>query len=220
VIVVDRVNEKPTGNPPDLAKTLPPPPAAEFEVVDIKPIGPTLNLPAPGTQGLGGRINLPGGIYSLLVVVELAWNLNSSDDVADAPKWLNNARFDIVAKVPPAFLSATGAAPPPEDLAPMFQAMLIDRFKLKVHFEDRPVTAYTLVSVKPKMKKADPATRTNCKSKAGGTPNAGFLGLTQTFTCQNITMAQFADRLQSVARSYVHYPVVNGTNSRADGTSA
>ena len=211
VIVVDRVNEKPTDNPPDIAKKLHLPPA-EFEVVDIKPVGPNSIVSAPGTQGLGGRINLPGQIFSLLGVIELAWNLTSPNDLADAPTWLNNARFDILAKVPQAFLSLNGTAPDIQDLGPMFQTMLIDRFKMKAHFEDRPVKAYTLVSVKPKMKKADPEIRTNCKTKAGGTPNGGFLGLTRTLTCQNITMTQLADKLQSDARPYVHYPVTNGTN--------
>ena len=35
VIVVDRVKENPTADPPDTAKKLSPPAAGEFEVVDI-----------------------------------------------------------------------------------------------------------------------------------------------------------------------------------------
>ncbi len=40
--------------------------------------------------------------------------------------------------------------------AQMLQALLIERFQMKVHMEDRPVTAYTLIAVNPKLKKADP----------------------------------------------------------------
>jgi uncharacterized protein (TIGR03435 family) len=75
------------------------------------------------------------------------------------------------------------------------------------HTEDRPVSAYTLVSAKPKMKKADPASRTSCKNAqapAGAPPGSILL------TCQNITMAQFADRLQNTAQG-LNWPVLDAT---------
>ena len=97
----------------------------------------------------------------------------------------------------------------------MLQAMLIDRFKLKAHFEDRPVDAYTLVAVKPKLKKAaDPRARTGCKT-ANGTGIIVLAGATianRQLTCQNITMPQFADQLQILAGTYVSYPVVDATS--------
>src|SRR5207249_2594883 len=96
-----------------------------------------------------------------------AWNLNSNEDIVGAPKWLDSARFDIVAKLPAEFIGPNGATPPIVDMAPMLQALLIDRFKLKSHFENQTVTAYTLATTKPKLKKADPATRTGCKSSNG-----------------------------------------------------
>jgi uncharacterized protein (TIGR03435 family) len=77
------------------------------------------------------------------------------------------------------------------------------------------VTAYSLVAAKPKLKKADPSTRTGCKNAGsgiilfnnGGTPVAP----SRTVSCQNITMVQFADQLLSLALPYVHYPVVDAT---------
>jgi uncharacterized protein (TIGR03435 family) len=143
----------------------------------------------------------------------MAWNLNSNEDIAGAPKWIDSTRFDIIAKLPDGFAPANGAAPSIQDLGPMLQALLIDRFKLKAHFEDQPVTAYTLVVAKPKLKKADSSTRTRCKQEIA--PNGANTGviflLSRTVTCQNMTMAQFADQLQSLAGPYVHYPVVDGT---------
>ena len=95
----------------------------------------------------------------------------------------------------------------------MLQALLKDRFKMQTHFENRPVTAYTLVASKPKLKKADPSSRTGCK--LGNAPvlvNSGpFPVPTRLVTCQNITMAQFADQLQMIAGPYVRYPVLDGT---------
>jgi uncharacterized protein (TIGR03435 family) len=219
VIVVDQVNEKPADNPPDLAKKLPPPPLAEFEVADIKPSNtgaPLQSVVAGGIGTLpGGRVNLPGMLLPLKQLVIMAWNLNSNEDIAGAPKWLDSARFDIIAKVPEGFVSANGVPPPMQDLAPMLQALLIDRFKMKFHYEDQQVTAYTLVSAKPKLKKADPSMRTGCKLGNGPNSgvNAGGLILpARMMTCQNMSMAQFADQLQLLAGPYVHYPVLDATS--------
>ena len=49
----------------------------------------------------------------------------------------------------------------------MLQALLEDRFKLQVHMEDRAVWAYTLIAVNPKLRKADPLSRTRCKEGPG-----------------------------------------------------
>ena len=49
----------------------------------------------------------------------------------------------------------------------MLRALLADRFKLVTHMEDRPVAAYVLSAVKPKLQKADPSNRTGCKEGPG-----------------------------------------------------
>ena len=215
VIVVDQVNEKPTGNPPDLAAKFPPPPPLEFEVGDIKPSGP--NVPGgPFILGVlpGGRVNLPR--LPLTLAMNLAWNI-AIDDIVGAPKWLGTTPFDIIAKLPADAMPATGGTTPLQDLGPAMQALLIERFKMKVHFEDRQVNAYTLVAGKPKLKKADPSGRTGCKAgnapgpSGGNATPFGILTASRLVTCQNITMAQFADQLQSLAGPYVHYPVLDKT---------
>jgi uncharacterized protein (TIGR03435 family) len=212
VIVVDQVNKKPTDNPPDLDAKLPALPPAEFEVADIKP---TVPGPRTGPTFLGflpgGRVNLPG--FPLRLAISMAWSLTTSNgEIQGAPKWLDTAQFDIVAKAPASVASGNGT-PPFEDLAPMLQALLKDRFKMKVHYEDQQVTAYTLVAAKPKLKKADPAGRTGCKMSNGLTiVTGGPLPVPpRVATCQNITMAQFADQLQIIAGTYVRYPVLDGT---------
>jgi uncharacterized protein (TIGR03435 family) len=42
----------------------------------------------------------------------------------------------------------------------MLRQLVTERFQLKSHYEDRPVTAYSLLANNPKMAKADPANRT------------------------------------------------------------
>jgi uncharacterized protein (TIGR03435 family) len=214
VLIVEQVNAKPTANSPDVAAKLPPPPPLEFEVADIKPVDPNARRTgAPQLVSPGGRVNLTG--IPLKLVIMLAWSLPTTQNapIIGAPKWLDTASFDIIAKLPSDLAPANGTTVPLQEMGPALQALLIDRFKMKVHFEDRSVDAYTLIAVKPKLKKADPSARTGCKAPA----NTGFVinlsaGLpARAFNCQNITMAQFADQLQMIAASYLAYPVVDAT---------
>jgi uncharacterized protein (TIGR03435 family) len=217
VLIVEQVNATPTANVADLAARLPSLPPMEFEVADIKPVDPNARMAGPVQIGVlpGGRVNLPGQVMTFRALVGLAWNLpgNGNNEIIGAPKWLDTARFDIIAKLPSELVPANGAGVPLQDLAPALQALLMERFKMKVHFEDRLVDAYTLVAGKPKLKKADPSARTGCKAP----PNTGFVfnatsGLpSRTFNCQNITMAQFVDQLPTIASAYIGYPVVDAT---------
>jgi len=219
ILFVERVNATPTANVPDLAAKLPPAPPMEFEVADIKPVDPDARLTSTGLPQLGvlpgGRVNLPGQFMPLRTMIALAWNLpiNSTTPIAGAPKWLDTARFDVIAKLPSELAPPNGAGMPIQELAPALQALLIERFKMKVHYEDRSVDAYALVAVKPKLKAADPSTRTGCKAPANSplvfSTSAGIPN--RPFNCQNITMAQFAEQLQMIAGTYLPYPVADAT---------
>ncbi|HET9271327.1 MAG TPA: TIGR03435 family protein [Vicinamibacterales bacterium] len=215
VLVVEQVNATPTANVPDVAAKLPPPPPMEFEVADLKPVDPDAPLAGPVQFGVspGGRVNLPGRFLSLKALVALAWNIpgNTNGEIIGAPKWLDTARFDVIAKLP-SDLAPTGGLPPLQELGPALQALLIERFKMKVHYEDRPVDAHTLVAVRPKLKKADPSTRTGCKAANANFVISTSVGLpARAVTCQNITMAQFADQLLTIGGNYLAYPVVDAT---------
>jgi uncharacterized protein (TIGR03435 family) len=89
----------------------------------------------------------------------------------------------------------------------MLRSLLEERFGLKTHIEERPVTAYTLVAAKPKMKKADPESRAHCIRSIGP---AGSSPGTQVLTCQNITMAQFADELRNQGPR-LSWPILDST---------
>jgi uncharacterized protein (TIGR03435 family) len=190
-------------------------PPAEFEVATLKPVDPASRPATPGFIGVqpGGRVNLPP--LALRSLMSLAWGpLVNLEDMVGAPKWIDSARFEVVAKVPPEYIPANGPAASIQDIGPMLQALIMEQFKMKAHFEDRPVTAYTLVAAKPKLKKADPSGRTGCKSASSGgvVSLGGSLPLPSTqVTCQNMTMAQFADQLQIIAASYLRRPVVEAT---------
>jgi uncharacterized protein (TIGR03435 family) len=209
-LVVESVNEQPTANPPGVAMSLPDLPSPEFEVATIRPC----EVAGPGTTRpprfeAGGRVT--AACMPLAVLIDGAWNLNPQQKAVGRPKWLDSDsgdRYTITAKAPEGFADAQGNSPGQsrDALNAMMRALLMDRFKLAVHYEDRPVDAYSLVAVKPKLAKADPANRTGCirETKAG----AGF---TTRFVCQNITMAQFAEQLQGLDPVYIPYPVLDAT---------
>jgi uncharacterized protein (TIGR03435 family) len=210
VIVVDNVNRKPAENPRGVENILPPPPP-EFEVASIRPSLPDTPPPPPAQFQPGGRLNWRG--FPLRAIVVQAWDLDPDPHakLIGAPKWLDSARFDLVAKAP-ATTTIDGAQIWSDDLEMMLRALLVDRFKMAVHYEERLVDVYTLVAVKPKLKPADTLNRTGCKtgpSQAPRDPGEGpppFVA-----TCRNIGMAQFAERLQDIARSYIRYPVLDAT---------
>jgi uncharacterized protein (TIGR03435 family) len=210
VLVVDSAENKPTANPPGTAEAFPvAPPPSEFDVASVKAVDtaqvgmPAAPMPIRMQTQPGGRVNYQG--VPLQLLVSRALNSANIDQIVGLPQWANTDRYDVIAQAP----SAGPNAPPldPEALAPMFRALLADRFKLKYHTEERPVNAYSLVAAKPKIKKADPANRTSCKN--GPTP-PGAPPATRVFICHNVTMEEFADRLQGMARELT-WPVLDAT---------
>jgi uncharacterized protein (TIGR03435 family) len=205
VIVVDSVNEKPTDNPPDLAERLRiPPPPTEFEVAALKPSDPDSRMFRTQMQA-GGRVNIQG--MTLKILVQQAWNLRN-DMLVGAPSWMDADRYDIVAKV-------ASSEPVDFDMVwPLVRKLLTDRFQMTTHNEERQATAYNLVSVKPKMKKADPATRSHIQNgppSDAKDPRPANPVLSRLITGQNVTMAQFAAQLQPLAPGYLQSPVLDAT---------
>ena len=207
VLVVDGAVETPTDNAPDIASKLPPAPPAEFEVAEIRPS-------LPGAQEnesfQNGRLDLRANTLQDLITT--AWDINNDDLIAGLPKFTESARFDVVAK---ASTDPTFAAQIDDDtLLLMLRALLIDRFKLKTHMEDRQVPAYTLSAVKPKLQKAEASNRTECKEGPGADgkdPRVATPVLNRLLTCHNMTMAQFAEQLPNLASGYVQTQVLDAT---------
>jgi uncharacterized protein (TIGR03435 family) len=154
----------------------------------------------------GGRVNIAG--IPLKFLIEQAWDV-TDDMLIGAPKWFDTDRYDIVAKAP-----AGGPDLDIDELWLMVRALLKERFMIAAHTEERPETAYTLVAVKPKLKKADPASRTKYKegpAADGKDPRDKNPILSRLVTCQNMTMARFAAKLKDIAPGYIHSPVLDST---------
>jgi uncharacterized protein (TIGR03435 family) len=211
VLVVDKLSRAPSPNAPDVSKKIPALPA-EFEVATVKPMEPIGNANGPiaiGIRFAGGRVEMSG--LPLKTLILQAWGVQA-DSLVGGPKFLDTDRYSIVGKMPAGEAVPAPNSPLDQDaVGLMLRALLAERFNLKTHFEERPMTAYTLTAPKPKLKKADPSTRT--KWTDGNTPivlsNGNIPSRTVKF--QNMSMAQLAEKLQSLGSAYIHAPVLDGT---------
>lgn len=196
VLVVDRVNRTATPNSRDAAG-LPVPPPPVFEVATVKPSSPQQ---APGIQTPpNGQVNLQG--LTLGFLIQTIWFV-TPDMIVGAPKWLDDDRWDISAKI----ASAPGSGPVTDmdSLIAMVRGLLEERFQLKTHLEQQTIPAYTLTSLKPKLQPADPTGRTGCKEgpvNQTNDPRIAHPALSRLASCRNITMAEFAEMLPNIANA-------------------
>jgi uncharacterized protein (TIGR03435 family) len=212
VLVVDSVGETPTPNPSGTAESLPAPLPAEFDVADIK-------VAAPDTQANGrllpnGRLDFQG--ITMKVMFQLAWDINDDDLLAGAPKWFDTTKYSLVAKASSITSDGNGGVQIDfDDTKAMLRALLVERFKIVTHIEQRPVDAYTLVVAdKAKLLAADATNRTrwfNGVLPGVKDPRDANPSLNRAVTVQNMTMAQFAEDLTSIAGGYIKEPVVDAT---------
>jgi uncharacterized protein (TIGR03435 family) len=215
VMVVEHVNEQPSADPPGVAQSLPPLPSPEFEVASLKLcIGGKASI-APRFEA-GGRITAT--CMPIMSLVQQAWNLRLriGENPPGTPKSLMGGSWvTIVAKAP------AGVAPDPayngnarDILNAMLRALLIDRYSMRVHYEERTVDAPTLVAAKPKLTKADPNGRTGCARETDQGPGPLVVSrdtrLMVKLMCTNMTMAQFAEQMEQYD-SELAYPVIDAT---------
>jgi uncharacterized protein (TIGR03435 family) len=123
--------------------------APAFEVATIKPSNPE-------TRSSGFYINddsIELTNMPLTVLLQFAYNLNSGsvDQIIGGPPWMGSSRFDINAKEDAELAARINHLPREERLATqrqMVQALLAERFQLKVHHETREFRVLALRAVK------------------------------------------------------------------------
>jgi uncharacterized protein (TIGR03435 family) len=176
----------------------------EFEVASIKPTEGSGRLDAAATVGLritGTQVRISG--LSLKDYIGMAYDREPPQVIA--PEWTGQVRFDISANLP--------AAGTREQIPQMLQALLADRFELKVHKESREFPIYALVvgkgGLKIKGTPVDPKAPQPSALEAGGGGSAAgiIINLGQgTFTLasnklevKNLTMPDLAGALTRFA---------------------
>jgi uncharacterized protein (TIGR03435 family) len=129
--------------------------APKFDVVSVKPCNPD-SVPPGGRGGGGGENSSPGRLtlncrnVKVLILTSYVLSANGQRQGASAlkllpieggPSWINSELYSINAE--------TGAKVSDSMMrGPMLQAVLEDRFKLKIHRETREVPIYELTVAK------------------------------------------------------------------------
>jgi uncharacterized protein (TIGR03435 family) len=181
-----------------------------YDVVSVK-----LNKSGPGMMRI---MNQPERYSTTNVglkqVIQNAYGLKMPDMISGLPGWADSAAFDIEAKMDVETIAELKAMPKEqadEQRRQMMQAMLADRFKLKVHRETKELPIYSLVIAKGgfKLKDADPNNTYPGGIKGfDGVSRAGFMRMGHgELTGQGFEMSGFANLLST----QVHRLVVNNT---------
>jgi uncharacterized protein (TIGR03435 family) len=209
VMLVDTVDQTPTPNSPDIAKLLPAQPELEFEVATIKPAADNNPQWVSATPS-----QITFGNWPLQVLLVQAWDLPTGAMLGNRPPWLNQVRYTILVKLPPD-IDGRSYFQDRDLFHRMLRKLLADRFQMKYHWGEQTQDGYVLLADNPKMKKADPNSRSSCDlGPAAGEKDVrrtpGYL-FDNEFHCQNVTMDQFADVAQGLARSEIRNRVPNKT---------
>jgi uncharacterized protein (TIGR03435 family) len=208
-MVIDKVDRTPTPNAPDDAKLIPPLPDLEFEVASIRPSAD--GEPQGMIRPAGSQITFTG--LQLQELIVRAWDLPTAASLGDALDSMPKQRYTVLVKLPPD-IDARAVWQDQDQVNDMLRKLLADRFQIKYHLGDQMRTGYVLLPGTPKMKKADPNSRSFCKF--GPPPGEKDMEgadskYDREFHCQNVTMDQFADLLQSVAGVEIKTRVPNKT---------
>jgi len=176
--------------------------------------------------------NLHGGFYvggryelhdaTMVDLVSIAWGVDQ-DKVVGGPAWAAKDMFNLIGIAPPDSSQDT--------LNALLQGLLKDRFQLAVHKDQKDYPAWAMtVPKKALMKPSEGKDASGCKLQPGSPPpdgarvimmgdgsgNVTRINLDEplTFACRNLTMAAFADAIQSMtgAPQYLSgNPVVDRT---------
>ena len=147
-------------------------PAPAFEVASVKPAPPLDHAKLmAGKLHIGmsvdaARVDI--GNLSLADLIRIAYRVKPFQ--VSGPDWMPAQRFDILAKMP------EGASK--EQVPEMLQALLIERFKLAIHRENREHAMYALVAGKGghKLKEAEPdAPAGTDGTESGGSGGKGIV---------------------------------------------
>jgi uncharacterized protein (TIGR03435 family) len=189
----------------------------QFEVASIRPSAPI---------GPGGKVDVGLHIDGAQVRC-ISWSLRdylarayrTKVTMISGPDWTVSERFDILATLP--------AGGTPAQVPEMLQALLTERFQVKLHREKKDLPVYVLLTGKDPLKlkespvdpnadadRDEPKGTTNATasgSEAGVGVNLGhgssYSFANNSFTATKLTMAQFTTQLER----YADRPIVDMT---------
>ena len=169
-------------------------PQQTFEVATVKPVD------ADARSGRFYRMEGPhrwkATNFTLEALIALAYDLNPKT-ISGGPTWMNTQRFVIEAVTP------GDATPARAEQMQMLRALLVERFGLRFHRQDKQFSIYSLEVAKggPKLK---PAANPDEQPKLIGVVYPGRIEV----PARNVTMDDFVAMLQ---RATLDRPTLNRT---------
>jgi uncharacterized protein (TIGR03435 family) len=112
----------------------------EFEVASIRPSSDEVNQVNVGLRITGSEVRVVR--MSIKDYIGMAYSVKPNQIVG--PEWLAQQRFDIIAKIPDGV--------PMKQIPEMLQALLGNRFQMKVHRESKEFSVYALGVAKSGLK--------------------------------------------------------------------
>jgi len=168
----------------------------KFEVASIRPTSAdAVNGPPIGMRITGSQVRYSG--LSLKDYIGMAFDKEPPQVIA--PEWTSQQRFEVAATLP--------AGATRDQIQPMFQTLLAERFQLKVHPESREFPVYALIVSKGGLKikgtPIDPNAPRPAVAEMGGSGSsagvviamgAGSFGLASNrLEVKNLTMSELAN---------------------------
>lgn len=183
--------------------------AQTFEVASVKPAGPDGPLGRGVFNFPGGRIVANG--CTLEKLIEEAYNIEPYQ-LSGGPHWIHADHYDVVAKPPESSIvsklnPASPRAPLTQEQRAMLQALLAERFHLRIRHESTEGRVFLLVKggSEPKLQ---PARNLSGYSWVGGASGGAIIG--DGLQGTNATMEELARRLSI----YLEHPVFDRTGLR------
>ena len=160
-------------------------PPMQFEVASIKPSASSPMGEHRISVGIapGGRLSVQGANVRMLM--SIAYGVKEHE-IVGGPSWVDTDRYDINAKPDAASLSGPVTQ---EQMRPMIQALLSERFKLATHSESKEATVYALVAGKngPKLTETDPAAGANNRQVRMGNGSLNATGVPLQFLADSMS---------------------------------
>jgi uncharacterized protein (TIGR03435 family) len=169
----------------------------EFEVAEVKPC--KSNDPPPGCRTLHDLFTSSFAI--------------NKDMISGEPGWMKSDLFEIAAKAPAGVGKPGDSLEAAERWAQMRRKLLIDRFRITYHFEDKLIPVYALTVSKQGLK-LKPSTASaadaGCRRETQGETKDVTPGVLM-YRCRRLNIVWLTSLLKGWAGDYIDRPVMNLT---------
>ncbi|HUA59060.1 MAG TPA: TIGR03435 family protein, partial [Verrucomicrobiae bacterium] len=182
-----------------------------FEAASVKPSNPAAREQYGGGPGTENPRQITY-IATLQRILTLAYGVR--DYQVSGPSWITTDKFEIIAKVP--------AQASPQQVGPMLQSLLAERFALQVHRDSREFSGYELQVARSGLKMKESAGNLKIAGPqqdgkpAGVLVFADWLGHRAIARLNNglmryMGLGQSAADLATLCENQMHLPVVDRT---------